>query len=450
MDSARFFGSHSLRGRLLALVLAAIGLVTLLQASSTYRMALREADKMFDFHLEEVARSVHGGVPFVPGSDESEYSVQVWGPDGSEIYRSNGAQLPAQAVLGFSDTRINGLRLRIYTLQTPENTIQIAQDLDAREARARSLAANAVLPVLMLAPLLMLAVGWVISRSLAPLTRMRRQVAGREATDLSPLPVDGVPQEVQPLVAELNGLFGRVRDTLQAQQHFVADAAHELRSPLTALRLQVQAAERARDETARRAAVAEMAAGIERAIALVEQLLVLARAEGAAVDAVPEPVDLEALAREIVSELLPRAQARRQDLGLATGVPLSVRAPREALRLALRNLVDNAIKYTPEGGRIDIALGTEDGAPWLAVEDSGPGIPEAERQRALDRFYRVPGSEAAGSGLGLAIVKAIAERMGARLALGQSALGGLRVELRFSGPMSVGFAARNPPWEEAM
>jgi two-component system OmpR family sensor kinase len=330
-------------------------------------------------------------------------------------------------VLGFSDTRVNGLRLRIYTLQTPENTIQIAQDLDAREARARVLAANAVLPVLLLAPLLMLAVGWVISKSLAPLTRMRKQVAEREATDLSPLTTQGVPQEVQPLVAELNLLFGRVRETLQAQQHFVADAAHELRSPLTALKLQVQAAERARDEPARAAAVADMAAGIERAIALAEQLLVLARAESVEADDAAEPVDLEVLAREVVSELLPRAQAKQQDLGLANSEPAAVRAPREALRLALRNLVDNAIKYTPAGGRIDIALGSN----WLAVDDSGPGIPEAERQRVLDRFYRVPGTEAAGSGLGLAIVKAVAERIGADLVLGTSALGGLRVEIRF-------------------
>jgi two-component system OmpR family sensor kinase len=422
--------SHSLRWRLLWLVLAAIGLVTLLQATTTYRMALREADKMFDYHLQEVARSVHGGVSFVP--DDSEYSVQVWGPDGTEIFRSNGARLPSQAVLGFSDIRVAGVRLRVYSLQTPEHTIQIAQDLDAREARARSLAIKAVLPVLLLAPLLMLAVGWVISRSLAPLSRMRRQVAERESTDLSPLPAEGVPQEVQPLVGELNALFARVRETLQAQQHFVADAAHELRSPLTALKLQVRAAERARDEPARKAAVGELAAGIERGIALVEQLLVLAREEGAAGTAVEEPVEMEALAREIVSELWPKAQARQQDLGLATSAPVTVRAGRDTLRLALRNLVDNAIKYTPAGGRVDIALGRDGDVPWLAVEDSGPGIALSERQRVFDRFYRAPGAEAPGSGLGLAIVKAMADRLGAQLALQTApALGGLRVELRF-------------------
>ena len=266
-------GTWSLRRRLLWLVIAAIGLVTLLQAATAYRSALREADRMFDYHLQEVARSVHGGIPFAPGADISDYSVQVWGPDGTELYRSRGLQLPAQAVLGFSDSRVNGVRLRIYTLQTPEHTIQIAQDLDAREARARALAANAVMPIVLLAPLLMLAVGWVISDTLGPLRRMRKQVAQRAASDLSPLSATGMPEEVQPLVGELNALFGRVRETFEAQQHFVADAAHELRSPLTALKLQLQAATRAQDEAARQAAVQQLGAGIERAIALVEQLL---------------------------------------------------------------------------------------------------------------------------------------------------------------------------------
>ncbi|GAB3649595.1 ATP-binding protein [Ramlibacter alkalitolerans] len=423
--------SWSLRRRLMWLVLAAIGVVTMLQAASAYRSALREADRMFDFHLEEVARSVHGGVPFAPGDDDSEYSVQVWGADGSTIYRSNGRELPSQAVLGFSDSRINGIRLRIYTLQTPEHTIQIAQDLDAREVRARGLAAKAVTPVLLLAPLLMLAVGAVIGGSLAPLARMRRQVAARAARDLSPLSAEGVPEEVQPLVSELNALFARVQDTLEAQQHFVADAAHELRSPLTALKLQLQAAERARDEEARRAATQQLGAGIERSIALVEQLLALARQEGAA-EGEGEPVDLEELARQCVSALLPTAHAKQLDLGLATSEAVVVQAPRESLHLILRNLLDNAIKYTPAGGRIDIGIGRDAQGAWLAVDDSGPGVPEADRERVFDRFYRVPGTDAAGSGLGLAIVRTVAERLGAQVRLVPSpTLGGARFELRF-------------------
>lgn len=428
--AARNFSSWSLRRRLLWLVLAAIAVITVLQAATTYRSALTEADRMFDYHLEEVARSVHGGIPFTPGG-ESEYSVQIWGPDGTELYRSSGVQMPSQAVLGFSDSHVNGERLRIYTLQTPEHTIQIAQDLDAREERARALAARAVMPVLLLAPLLMLAVGWVISDSLAPLSRLRSQVAERAARDLSPLSETGVPQEVQPLVRELNALFGRVRGTLEAQQHFVSDAAHELRSPLTALKLQLQAAERARDEGARRAATEQLSGGIERAIGVVEQLLALARLEGEAATTT-EVVDLEEVARQAASELLATAHAKQLDLGLATTQSVLVNGNREALRLILRNLLDNAVKYTPAGGRVDLALGHDGEGSWMAVEDSGPGIPEAERERVFDRFYRVTGSEAAGSGLGLAIVKTVADHLGAQLRLARSAaLGGLRVEVRF-------------------
>jgi two-component system OmpR family sensor kinase len=373
---------------------------------------------------------VHGGVPFDPGEDASEYSVQVWGADGTTLYRSRGMELPSQAVLGFSDSRVHGVRMRIYTLQTPEHTIQIAQDLDAREARARTLALRAVTPVLLLAPLLMLAVGGVIGGSLAPLARMRRQVAQRAARDLSPLDARGVPAEVQPLVSELNALFARVHDTLEAQTHFVADAAHELRSPLTALKLQLQAAERARDEAARQQAIGELRAGIERSIALVEQLLALARLEGRPDDA-SEAVDLEELARAAVSDLLPTAHSKHIDLGLATSEAVQVQSSRESLHLIVRNLLDNALKYTPQGGRVDIALGRDADAAWFSVEDSGPGIPEAERARVFDRFYRVPGSAAEGSGLGLAIVKTVADRLGAEVRLGRSqALGGLRVEVR--------------------
>lgn len=429
----------SLRRRLLWLVLAAIAAVTLLQAGTAYRSALREADRMFDFHLEEVARSVHAGMPITPGDSASEYSVQVWGPDGTTLYRSRGLELPARAVLGFSDSRINGVRLRIYTLQTVESTIQIAQDLDAREARARALALNAVLPVLLLAPLLMLAVGGVISASLGPLRRVRSQVAARAASDLSPLDGGDVPEEVRPLVVELNDLFARLRDTLEAQRHFIADAAHELRSPLTALKLQLQAAQRARDETTRAAAVASLGAGIERAIALVEQLLALARQEGASPSA--EPVDLEELARQAVSELLPTAHAKQIDLGLAEGEragPVTVAGGREPLHLILRNLLDNAVKYTPASGRVDLSIGRDADAAWFAVEDSGPGIAPADRERVFDRFYRVPGTDAPGSGLGLAIVHTVAERLGARVILGVSPqLGGVRVEVRFPSAAAV-------------
>ena len=428
---------HSLRRRLLWLVLAAIGVISMLQASSTYRTALQDADAMFDQHLQEVARSVHGGMPFAPprngDSDETyDFLVQIWGPDGTQIFSSSGPALPAQALLGFSDISVAGVRYRVYSLQSPQRTVQIAQDLDAREARARAVALRAVLPVVLLAPLLMMLVGWLINRSLAPMERMRRQVAQRAADDLSPLPDAGLPEEVLPLVGELNLLFDRVRRAFTAQQQFVADAAHELRSPLTALKLQAQSLRRSTDQVVREAGVARLNDGIDRAIALLGQLLALAREDSAHGSATWQRMDLQDIARSAVSDLLPQAQARNIDLGLATSDAAWVQGQREALQILLRNLLDNAIKYSPSGGQVDLSLLVEDGQPCVVVEDNGPGIPESERERVFDRFYRVAGSDATGSGLGLAIVKAIAARHGATVQLDRSpTLGGLRVTVRF-------------------
>jgi two-component system OmpR family sensor kinase len=423
----------SLRRRMLWLVLALIALVSLLQATSAYRSALFEADRMFDYHLQEVARSVHGGLPFSPGEDEYEFSVRVWSADGQELYRSGARHMPPQAVLGFSDALVDGVRLRIYSLRTPENTIQIAQDLDARLERARTLAWKAILPIVLLAPILMLAVWWLIEGSLAPLQRTRRQVAAREANDLSPLPTQGLPEEVLPLVGEINLLFDRLRRAREAQQQFIADAAHELRSPLAALKLQAQALRKPQDEAARQQAVERLNEGMERAIELSGQLLALAREEAGEAMADAEAVDLEQLAREAVADVLPPAQARGIDVGLEPSAHAAVRGQRQALHNLLRNLLDNAVKYCGDGGTVDIHIErAADGGACLVVEDSGPGIPDGERERVFDRFYRVPGTDAPGSGLGLAIVKTVAERHRAQVELGRSErLGGLRVSVCF-------------------
>lgn len=341
-------------------------------------------------------------------------------------------------MLGFSDVMVKGTNYRVYSLQSPLQTIQIAQDLSARQSRASALAARAVLPIALVAPLLMLAIWWVISSSLAPIERTRQQVASRAADDLSALPEDDLPEEVLPLVHELNALFGRVSTAFDLQKQFVADAAHELRSPLTALKLQAQALRRPLDDAtgdvdARAAAVARLNDGIDRAIRLVEQLLSLARQEAPAEAAAATGLDLHELARQAITDALPLANARHIDLGLLQEQPLPVRGVAEPVLTLLRNLLDNAIKYTPEGGQVDVSLQAQaGGAALLVVEDSGPGIAPQERERVFDRFVRSAGAAASGSGLGLAIVKAIATRMGATVTLSQSArLGGLRVEVRF-------------------
>jgi two-component system OmpR family sensor kinase len=266
-------------------------------------------------------------------------------------------------------------------------------------------------------------------------------VASRAADDFSPLQGAGLPDEVRPLVDELNLLFGRVRHAFEAQKNFVADAAHELRSPLTALKLQAQALRRLdADPAARDTAVARLNQGIDRAIRGVEQLLLLAREEAGSGQAfrAAEPVDLQAVIKLAVADVLPQARLKNIDLGLA-GAPSMQAMPAvsgqlDALRILLRNLLENAVKYTPPGGQVDVSLEEMQGQPVLTVEDSGPGIAPELRQRVFDRFFRASDTaQESGSGLGLALVKAIADRHGATLALDQSErLGGLKVEVRFA------------------
>ncbi len=455
--------THSLRGRLLGFVLAAIFLAAVLQAVTAYRGALQQADALFDDHLQQMARSMRSGVAqrLLAESlerdgerDSFDLYVQIWGPDGTQLFRSTRSALPPQAVLGFSDVQANGNRYRVYSLQTAGQTVQIAQNLSARAARAQSLALRAVLPLALLTPLLMLAVWWVIARSLAPLERARREVAHRAADDFSPLADDALPAEVRPLVDELNLLFGRVRSAFDLQKNFVADAAHELRSPLTALKLQAQALRRLDDDPAEReAGLARLNLGIDRAIRLVEQLLLLTSEEavrGQAL-AVQEQVDLQDIVKLAVADVLPLAAHKNIDLGMADSdgqLALSpIRGQREALRILLRNLLDNAVKYTPAAGQVDVSLHLQHGQPVLTIEDSGPGIAAADRARVFDRFFRAGDTSLEpGSGLGLAIVRVIADRHGATLALGRSErLGGLKVDVHFASDPATPPGLAQPP-----
>ncbi|MBA5686355.1 ATP-binding protein [Rugamonas apoptosis] len=431
--------THSLRGRLLWFLLAAITMAAVAQAMIAYRSALYDADQIFDYHMQQMALSLRSSAPLAnsaaaPNSDpeNDDLVVQVWTPDGVQLFRSQShADLPQRAVLGFSNVRANGTTYRIFSVATSNQTVQVAQDMAVRQRMAGTLALRTVGPIAVMAPMLMLVVWWVVSGSLAPVARVRRQVAARRADDLSPVSDADLPDEVRPLVQELNLLFGRVKTAFDAQQHFVADAAHELRSPLAALKLQVLSLERAADDGARAVAVGRLTAGIERATRLVEQLLVLARQE--ADDSKLTPQDLTELARRTLGDMAGLAQARQIDLGLHHADQASVAGHPDALVILLRNLIDNAIKYTPAGGTVDVELRRAgNGAVTLCVDDSGPGISPEERERVFDRFYRVPGAGAGGSGLGLAIIKSIAERHGATLALEQSErLGGLRVRIDF-------------------
>ena len=430
-------GFHSLRARLSVLLLAAVAVFALLQGFSAYRSAVQQADALFDQHLQEMAQSMGRRPPTAAelmADANIALLVQIWGADGATLFRSPRLALPQTAVLGFSDLRVDGRDYRVYTLQNGDQTLQFAQDMSERSAHARALAWRAAAPIVLLGPLLMLVVWVVVRQALGPLERTRGALAHRAADDFSALPDADLPDEVKTLVLELNRLFQRVEQAFDAQRHFVADAAHELRSPLTALRLQLQALQRSGEHNpAQTQAVARLGQGVERAISLVEQLLTLARAQAGG-DSPLVLVDLPVLISEVVAQMLPLAQAAQVDLGLIEAQPVpQVLAEPEGLRVLLRNLVDNAVKYSPTGGRVDLSLAAQGDQVSLYVDDSGPGIPPAERERVFDRFYRADSARMArdGSGLGLSIVKALAERNQANVSLGQApTLGGLRVELR--------------------
>jgi len=436
---------RSLRARLTLLLLLAVLVTALAQGVITWRAARAEIESVFDAQMERIALSLTGGlaasvlegsvIDGPPGTQE--LIIQIWRADGIMLYRSPSARLlPPQAVIGFSDVQAAGEPYRVYTLETNTQVIQIAQAVSARRRMAGQLALRAVLPVALLAPVLMLIVGWVVGRALAPVQQLRQQLAQRHADDLAPLPVAGLPAEVAPLVSEMNGLLARLHAAWRQLSDFTADAAHELRSPLAALRLQVQGLQRADSPEARQVATERLLAGVDRATRLVEQLLALARHDGDGGGdrgaAAIAPVDLAALARRAVHDAAAEAQAREIELrGPDAAASVEIKGQSDALAVLLRNLIDNALRHTPAGGVVQVnARRGADGAAELAVEDSGPGIAPPERQRVLDRFYRVPGAPGHGSGLGLAIVQAVARRHGARVEVGESAaLGGAWVRV---------------------
>ena len=433
----------SLRARLTGALLLAVLAFAALQAAVTYRTARAETEALVDAQMQRIALSLSGRLGAGALSDDApaaetpaarEMIIQIWRADGVMLYRSpQGRLLPPQTVIGFSDTVAGGEPYRIYALRTATQVVQVAQQTEARGRMAGQLALRAVLPVALLAPVLMLIVWWVVGRAIGPIERVRRQVAARRPDDLAPLPTAGLPAEVRPLVGEMNGLLTRLSDAWDALTHFTADAAHELRSPLAALRLQAQSLQRAPDDATRAIATERLLAGIDRATRLVEQLLALARQEGAGEGAELVSLDLTALARNALADAEP--EAARHAIALTLDAPTAhvvLRADEAALAVLLRNLLGNALRHTPPGGQVRVGVREEASVIDLTVEDSGPGIAPDERARVLDRFYRVPGTPGHGSGLGLAIVRAIAERHGAALTLDASpTLGGLRVMLRW-------------------
>jgi two-component system OmpR family sensor kinase len=422
-----------MRRTLLVALLGAIAAVAVVSSVATWRIARQEIDDLFDYHLRQIALSLGGGAPAAQAPGGGDLVLQIWDPFGNRLFSSRPeVGLPAVPALGFATLHGPDGGWRVFSALLGDHVVEVAQPLELREHLAFTAALRTLAPLALLLPLLALLVWRIVGRALSPLDRLASAAAARTPAVLEPFDEVSVPEEAVPLVRSLNQLLDRLRAALAAQRAFVADAAHELRTPLAALKLQAQLV-RGAEGAERATALAELEAGLDRATRVVGQLLTLARLEpGAAGAAGVEAVSLAELAREAVAEHAVVAEAQGVDLGASR---VSDRAIVEgdgaALRTLLANLVDNAVRYTPSGRRVDVGAGVEAGRPFLEVADGGPGIPREERERVFDRFYRLPGAGGDGSGLGLAIVKAIADRHAAAVELADTPGGGLTVTVRF-------------------
>jgi len=431
----------SIRKRLLLWLLSAVVLGALLGAAITYRNVERELESQFDYQLRQMALSLRDQGFVSPeeasaiAAEQMDFIVQIWSADGTRIYASRApADFPPQAILGFSNVDAAGTTWRAFTVAARDRVIQVAQPIDIRRDLAVQAALRVVVPMIGIAPLLTAVIWWSVGMSLVPLGRIATEVKGRGADAFEPLAAQDAPVEVAPLIASINALLERLRKAFSAQRAFVADAAHELRSPLTALKLQLGLLRNAKTEESRKAAEDALAQRIERASRLVEQLLTLARNEPGATDVPHALLDVAEATRLGVSDSVPLAVDRKIELSLEAPVPVPVIGDAAALRILVRNLVNNAVLYTPSGGRAAVSLQSVGGATVLVVDDSGPGIPLEDRERVFDRFFRRHMDESdadTGSGLGLAIVKTIAENHRAVIVLGTSPLGGLQVRVQF-------------------
>jgi len=431
----------SIRRRLLVWLLSGLTLGVAATGLRIYFQTLDEADQLFDYHLKSLASSLPNEAfrpelptrPDLSDVEQGDFVLQIWDQSGVQLYFSHpSSHLPDRAELGYSTVVTERGPWRVYSMLAGDTVVQVAQPMNVRRGLAAGMALRAVMPLLLLLPVLGALIWLTVGHGLRPLRRLTSAVGQRTAASLEPLPDAGLPLEIRPLVSALNDLLARLGRALDSQKAFVADAAHELRTPLAALQLQLQLAERAKTDAARKSAFDDLREGLARASQAVQQLLTLARQEQSGAEPGFATVSLAKVAREAVAAHDPLAAQKEIDLGVSHDEPVTVAGDFEALRTLAGNLIENAIRYTPRAGTVNVAVRGENGRAVLEVVDTGPGIPESHRQRVFDRFYRMEGSEGPGTGLGLAIVRNIADRHGASVTLADRTEGpGLRVLVRF-------------------
>jgi two-component system sensor histidine kinase QseC len=448
----------ALRTTILQRTLPLLVIIWAIMAAWAYQDALRQTNQLFDAAMVQSAEVLfslaHHEMEEIQqvGPHQDEYAkpltFQVWDDRGHQVFHSGGAPVERLSPLdnGFSETNVAQEGWRVYAYHESNDTVYllIGERLSVRRNLALRLALRTMVPFALALPL----IAWVVVRSvgsaLAPTEKVVHHLRELAASRLDPVSDDHIPLEIQPLVGAMNALFVRLRASYEHERRFTADAAHELRTPLAALKVNAQVLLNGEIDDERRRRLQRVVMAANRCEGLVAQLLTLARLEQHADQHPMKPVHLPTLAQEVVGEL--SAELLDKDIGIDL-TPLqsqeahtTVKGDREMLRILLRNLLDNALRYSPAGSDVSVmaspaeTVGGPAGGTVLRVIDAGPGIPEALRQRAFDRFFRIPGNQGSGSGLGLSIVKRIAGLHGAELTLHESPGGqGLEVRLQFPG-----------------
>jgi two-component system sensor histidine kinase QseC len=435
----------SLQNRLLLLVLGFAVAVWLGAAVITWRDAQHELGELLDGHLAQAAALLlvqaqgdHDDVSDTPVLHKYAPQVvfQVF-VEGRLITRSsNAGQQPlSDQVEGFSTVRReDGELWRVVATHEKHHavTVLVGEKIASRQSILWALMRSLLRPLLFALPLFGLTLWWSVRKGLAPIRGLRDTLERRAPNAADPVSTAGMPRELQPLVLTLNGLFARIDHMVQSERRFTADAAHELRTPIAAIRAQAQVAMGAGDDVAERNhALQTTLAGCDRASRLVDQLLTLARLE-ASPDAKPAPVDLSAVVRRVAGELAPTALGQKQEIAVLAEAPCAVAANEVLLGVLVRNLVDNALRYSPSGARVEVSVSTDSDGAHLQVQDSGPGMSDEAIGHLGERFFRVLGNEQTGSGLGWSIVRRLLLVFGAQAQIGRSTeLGGLSVAVHW-------------------
>ena len=404
----------------IALILMFLPL-SIIAGAFSYYQTYHEAEELQDDLLRQTAAYINPKTTdYTQIGSENHILIQTFGQEDT---------VPLSDTLGEGFHTIKGSvddddddddEYRAYIRQTPQGKIAVLQETEYRDDLAATAAYQSVLPLLIALPLMILLTVWITYRAMRPVKTLSASLGKRRSDDLSPLDGEGVPSEIQGFVTAINQLLQRTGENIRRQQRFIADAAHELRSPLTALSLQAERLTKLPQSDEAREQTGLILQSIQRNRHLLEQLLTHARAQGSETQRNLTDISLQAQFRRVLQELMPLALDKQQDIGVAVENDLRIRADDTEIYTLIKTFTDNAIRYTPAGGRIDIGFSETPTTLAIWVEDDGPGIPAAERSRVTDAFYRILGTEQQGTGLGLSIADAIAKRYGGKLILADS------------------------------